>query len=180
MLAYRLPSGPQWSYQGSSTSEAVHLSAVLSQSSEFSIEARRNCSMSPRALVTFFLVTCALSMAIAAAWAAVGVWWVFPFAGLEISALGLAFIAYGRRVGDFERIHLDDERLLVEVCEKTRVSRYEFAPAWAKVETRKVGLSSEVVVRCRDRQVTVGRYLDEKGRAKLARDLAGRLRERRF
>jgi uncharacterized membrane protein len=154
------------------------LPATFSRFSDFSIEARRNCSMSPRALLTFFLVTCALSMAIAAAWASVGVWWVFPFAGLEISALGLAFIAHGRRVGDFERIHLDDERLLVEVCEKTRVSRYEFAPAWVRVETLKVGFRSEVVVRCRDRQVTVGRYLSEEGRIKLARDLAARLRER--
>lgn len=136
--------------------------------------------MSPRALMAFFLVTCALSILIASAWAAAGVWWVFPFAGLEISALGLAFIAYGRRVGDFERIHLDQERLLVEVCEKARVSRYEFAPAWAKVETRKVGFGSEVVVRYRDRQVTVGRYLDQGGREKLVRELAGRLQERRF
>lgn len=156
------------------------MSASLSRSSEFSIEARRNCSMSPRALMAFFLVTCALSILIASAWAAAGVWWVFPFAGLEISALGFAFIAYGRRVGDFERIHLDQERLVVEVCEKARVSRYEFAPAWARVETRKTGLDSEVVVRYRDRQVTVGRYLDQGGREKLARELEGRLRERRF
>lgn len=109
-----------------------------------------------------------------------GAWWVVPFAGLEMTVLGLAFIAYGRRVGDFERIVLNDDRLLVEVCERARVSRYEFVPAWARVEMRRFGMRSEVIVRSHDRQVTVGRYLDEGGREKLARELAVRLRERQF
>lgn len=156
------------------------MSAVLSQSNEFSIVARRNCSMSPRALLAFFLVTAVLSLLIAMAWAMAGVWWVLPFAGVEIGALGIAFIAFGRRVGDFERIHLDDSRLVVEVCERDRVCRHEFVPAWAKVEARRVGLGSEVVVRCRDQQVVVGRYLDEGGRELLVRELSARLRERRF
>jgi len=136
--------------------------------------------MSPRALLTFFLVTAALSALIASAWAAMGAWWVIPFAGLEMTALGLAFIAYGRRVGDFERILLNDDRLLVEVCERARVRRYEFVPAWARVEMRRIGMRSEVIVRSHDRAVTVGRYLDEGGREKLARELAVRLRERQF
>lgn len=136
--------------------------------------------MSPRALLTFFLVTAALSALIASAWAAMGAWWVIPFAGLEMTALGLAFIAYGRRVGDFERILLNDDRLLVEVCERARVRRYEFVPAWARVEMRRTGMRSEVIVRSHDREVAVGRYLDEGGREKLARELAVRLRERQF
>ncbi|WP_232415593.1 DUF2244 domain-containing protein [Methyloversatilis universalis] len=156
------------------------MSAVFSQSNGFSIVARRNCSLSPRALLVFFLVTAVLSLAIATAWAMVGVWWVFPFAGIEIGALGIAFVAFGRRVGDFERIHLDDDRLVVELCERDRVCRHEFVPAWARVETRRVGLGSEVVVRCRDHQIVVGRYLDEGDRELLARELSARLREKRF
>lgn len=156
------------------------MSAVLSQSEEFSVVVRRNCSMSPRALMTFFLVTAGLSLLIAVSWAMAGAWWVLPFAGIEVSALGIAFVVFGRRVGDFERIHLDGSSLVVEVCERDRVSRHEFVPAWARVETRRVGFGSEVVVRCRDRQVVVGRYLDDGGREKLARELAVRLQERRF
>lgn len=136
--------------------------------------------MTPRALMTFFLVTAMLSLLIAAAWAFAGVWWVLPFAGIEIGALGLAFIAFGRRVGDFERIRLDDDCLLVEVCEKDRLSRHEFAPAWANVETRRVGPNSEVVVRCQGRQVVVGRYLDDVGRELLVQELSARLREKRL
>ncbi len=130
--------------------------------------------------MTFFLVTAVVSFSIAIAWALLGAWWVMPFAGLEVGALGLALLSFGRRVGDFERIHLDDDRLVVEVCEKARVSRYEFVPAWAKVETRRFGLGCEVVVRCRDRQVMIGRYLDQGGREKLARELSVRLREKQF
>lgn len=156
------------------------MSAVFGQSNEFSIVARRNCSMSPRALLIFFMVTAVLSLSIAAAWAMAGVWWVFPFAGIEIGALGIAFVAFGRRVGDFERIHLDDACLVVELCERNRVCRHEFVPAWARVETRRVGLGSEVVVRCRDQEVVVGRYLGESDRELLARELSARLRERRF
>ncbi len=136
--------------------------------------------MTPRQLWTFFLVTAALSLLIASVWAVMGAWWVVPFAGLEIGALAIAFVAYGRRVGDFERIHLDDDCLLVEVCERAQVGRYEFVPAWARVETRRAGSGCEVVVRCRDRQIVVGRYLDEDGRASLARELAVRLREKQF
>ncbi|MBU0603471.1 MAG: DUF2244 domain-containing protein [Gammaproteobacteria bacterium] len=136
--------------------------------------------MTPRALMAFFLVTAALSLLIASAWAFAGAWWVLPFAGIEISALGIAFIAFGRRVGDFERIHLDDDRLIVEVCEKARLSRHEFVPAWAVVETRRAGPGSEVFVRCRDRQVAVGRYLDGPARELLARELSARLRAKRF
>lgn len=136
--------------------------------------------MTPRALWTFFLVTAALSVLIASVWAAMGVWWVMPFVGLEIGALAIAFVAHGRRVGDFERIHLDDDCLLVEVRERAQLSRHEFVPAWARVETRRVGPGCEVVVRCRDRRIVVGRYLDEDGRASLARELAVRLREKQF
>jgi uncharacterized membrane protein len=156
------------------------VSDVSSRSGDFSIVARRNCSMTPRQLWTFFLVTAALSLLIATAWAVMGALWVVPFAGLEIGALAIAFIAYGRRVGDFERIQLNDECLLVEVCEGAQLSRYEFVPAWANVETCRAGPGCEVVVRCRDRQIVVGRYLDEDGRASLARELTVRLREKRF
>lgn len=156
------------------------MSAVLSRSSEFCVVARRNCSMSPRALLVFFAVTAVLSLIVATSWALAGAWWVLPFAGVEIGALGCAFIAFGRRVGDYERIHLDDNVLLVEVCERNRVSRHEFVPAWTMIEMRRVGPGSEVVVRCRDRKVVVGRYLDDGNRELLVRELSSRLQQRRF
>lgn len=171
---------PEEAVQGENTLPELSVSAVLSQSDEYSVLVRRNCSMSPRALLTFFLVTAGLSFLIALSWAMAGAWWVLPFAGIEIGALGIAFVAFGRRVGDFERIHLDGSSLVVEVCERDRMSRHEFVPAWARVETRRVGFGSEIVVRCRDRQVVVGRYLDDTGRERLARELSARLQERRF
>ena len=61
---------------------------------------KRNCALTPRQLAVFFGVLGSFSMAVATAWALQGAWVVVPFAGIEIAALGLAYVLYGRHAAD--------------------------------------------------------------------------------
>ena len=87
---------------------------------------KRNCNLSPGQLGTFFVVLAFVSLAIATVWAMRGAWIVLVFAGIEVLALAVAFVAYGRHAGDFERIVIEADRLVVECSVGTRASRIEF------------------------------------------------------
>jgi uncharacterized membrane protein len=65
---------------------------------------KRNCSISPVALLTVFVLLAAVSVGIGIGFAMVGAWLVLPFAGIEAIALGAAFVATARRMADYERI----------------------------------------------------------------------------
>jgi len=52
--------------------------------------------MSPAGLAATFLSLAAVVLAIGTGFALVGAWPVLPFAGLEVLALGAAYLAYAR------------------------------------------------------------------------------------
>ena len=58
-----------------------------------------NCSISPTGLLCAFAALAAVTLAIATGFALMGAWLVLPFAGLEVLALGVAFVVHVRRVG---------------------------------------------------------------------------------
>jgi uncharacterized membrane protein len=135
----------------------------------FSLTLKRNCSMSPQALAGVFAALAVLVLAIAAGFAALGAWLVLPFAGLEVLLLGAAFVLYGRRAADYEKIELDSGRLEVEVAEADRVARYRLRDARVSVE------EGRVVLRDAREEIEVGRHLDAERRAELAAALKTRL-----
>ena len=59
----------------------------------------RNCSISPAAMLAVFASLAGVTLAIGAGFALLGAWPVLPFAGLEVAALGAAFLVHVRRVG---------------------------------------------------------------------------------
>jgi uncharacterized membrane protein len=56
-----------------------------------------NCSLSPAGLGLIFLSLAAVVLAIGIGFAVIGAWPVLPFAGLEVLALGAAYLAYARK-----------------------------------------------------------------------------------
>ena len=60
---------------------------------------KRNCSISPAALLGTFVALAVVTLAIGVGFAMVGAWLVLPFAGLEVVGLGVAFVMHARRVG---------------------------------------------------------------------------------
>jgi uncharacterized membrane protein len=141
--------------------------------SGFRVILKRNCSISPAALLRVFALVALVSIGIGAGFAVAGAWMILPFAGFEVVALGIAFLLNGRRAADYERIELVRDGLTVEIAEAERVARYEFAARETRVG---YGRDARVVLSDRERMVEVGRHLDAQARAGLGAELAKRLK----
>lgn len=138
----------------------------------------RNCALTPRQLGWWFGTLAVLSVALAGAFAAQGAWLVIPFTGVELLALVAAFVAYGRHAGDYERIVVAPDRIVVERCSGGQVARQEVEPGWARFEYEggRRGVIRLVAGRTK---VPIGSFLPEQSRERLVRELRASLVERR-
>lgn len=136
---------------------------------------KRNCSASPTQLAAVFGSLVAVSLAFGVVFAALGLWMVLPFVGLELVAVAAAFLCHARHAADAERIELADDRLTVERVEADRSRRWEFDPRRVRVEVeeRGRGLGARVRVRLASRgeRIEIGSHLLDEKRAALAREL---------
>lgn len=143
----------------------------------FSLTLKRNCSISPAGLLGVFAALSVASAAIGIGFAIAGAWPVLPFVGLEIAALGVAFVLYARRAGDYERIELAQGRLTIEVAEAERLEQYRLDPRCARVVLeRNEGYGARVLLRGPGQEVEIGRHLDALARIEIAGELSRRLR----
>lgn len=151
--------------------------AFREDSGGFSLTLKRNCSISPAGLLAVFAALAALSAAIGTGFAIAGAWPILPFVGLEVVALGVAFVMYGRRAADYERIELTQGRLTVEVAEAERLVQYRLDPRRARVVLeRSGGCGARVLLREPGKEVEIGRHLDTPSRVGFAGELSRRLR----
>ncbi|MEY3200575.1 MAG: hypothetical protein RIR70_125 [Pseudomonadota bacterium] len=140
--------------------------------------ARRNCALSPRQLGRAFVAIAVLSLVIATGCVLIGAWVVLPWSLLEITAVAVAFLVWGRHANDRECIHVGRGQLLVEVHRGMRVARHVFNPQWVQLVTEPVrlpGASTRLVLRGDGQELEVGCHLDEVGRQSLARELRAAL-----
>jgi uncharacterized membrane protein len=144
---------------------------------------KRNCSASPTQLAAVFGSLVAVSFAFGAVFAVLGLWMVLPFVGLELVAVAVAFLCYGRHAADIERIELVEDRLTVERVEADRRHRWDFDPRRVRVEVdeqgRGLGARVQVRLASRGEQIEIGRHLLDEKRAELARELRTALRSGR-
>ncbi len=96
---------------------------------------KRNCSVSPRQFVGFYVSLVLFSLVIAFMPVMYGVWLVLPFTGIELLAVGVAFVFYARHAVDYERIRLFPNRLLIEQVSAEQLTRFEFNPHWVRGRT---------------------------------------------
>ncbi len=145
---------------------------------------KRNCAVTPRQFIGFYLLLSCLSFTIAAIVALTGAWMVLIFTALEVLVVGVAFVIYARHAVDYEHIHLEPHRLVVEQMCASRKTHYEFNPRWVRVE---VGVGGEAAVEMgfpwtarRQAQITlhaaglaveIGQHLAQDKRAQFAQDL---------
>lgn len=137
---------------------------------------RRNCSVTPAQLGWSYLSLCVVSLGIGSMF-----WWqgarlIMPFVGLELVAVGFAFLVYARHAADGERISLEGARLVVEVENGGRLQRAEFNRQWVRVEP-KIGDRSLIQVSAQGRSVEVGRYVRPELRPALASEIRMALRQ---
>ena len=135
---------------------------------------KRNCAVSPRQFVWFYASLALFSAVIAVLLVVRGAWPVLPFTGIEVLAVGVAFVIHARHAVDYERIRLFPNRLLIEQMSGQRLTRYEFNPRWVRVE-RGVSPRDPVRVVSRGQAVVVGVHLAQYRRASFAAELRAAL-----
>lgn len=135
----------------------------------------RNCSITPAQLGGMYLSLCIVSLGIASFFWVQGARLVMPFAWLEIVAVGIAFVMYGRHAADGERISLQGSRLVVELETAGRLERAEFDRSWVRVEPE-AGNRSLILLSAQGRSVAVGRFVRPELRAALASEIRMALR----
>ena len=142
---------------------------------------KRNCSATPGQLAAVFASIVAVSFVFGVAFAMQGLWMVLPFVGLELLAVALAFVCYGRHAADYERIELRPDAVEVERREAARSTTVTLKRPWAHVQVeqgRGPGLRGQMrlYIAASGERIEVGRHLPVERRAGLARELRQALR----
>jgi uncharacterized membrane protein len=136
----------------------------------------RNCSFSPRQLALVFGSLCVVSLMIAGFFWVMGAPFVLLFAGLEIVALGVAFVMYARHAADGEYVRLADGMLWVEYHYGSDHKVERFNPHWVRVEAEP-GQARAVRLGEAGRALEIGRYVTAQQRRAFVEELKNALRQ---
>jgi uncharacterized membrane protein len=129
-----------------------------------------NCSLTTRTATFFYVSIFAVTLLIAGSFAALGLWPILPFAGLEMLALAWALAASVRHGRVREYIRIGERVVEIRTSDGNRDERHTFARPWARVELRRAPYRtwpSRLVVGTRGRSVEVGAFLTETERRRL-------------
>ena len=95
---------------------------------------RRNCALTPKQLLQFYIALVCLSLLVATGFLLAGIWVIPIFTALELSAVTIGFLIYCRHALDCETIEIDGNRLIVKKFISYKEAIYEFNTQWAKIE----------------------------------------------
>ena len=95
---------------------------------------RRNCALTPKQLLQFYIVLVCLSLIVAGGFFLAGVWVIPIFTALELSAVTLGFLIYCRHALDSETIEIEGKRLIVKKFIGYKETVHEFNTQWAKID----------------------------------------------
>lgn len=140
---------------------------------------QRNCSIAPCQLLCAYGALCAVSLAIAVAFAWAGAVPVLAFAGVELLVVGAALLVYARHAVDGDRITLDGHALRVEQSLGSRVRRAEFHAAWTRIEPPSAD-QALIRVSSQGRSILIGAQVRPERRAALARQIQSALQAERL
>lgn len=122
--------------------------------------------------VRIFVSMAVTPLLLGIAFAAMGYWPILPFAGLEVTALGVALYVSARRSLDREVLRRVGDRLYIEKGRGRPQRCWQFQLAWSEVVMRPgAGGQERVYVRSRGEAVELGEFLDEEARGRLAEEL---------
>lgn len=153
---------------------------AVENAADFMFAARRNNSLSSggRSLVLGSLAVVVL--AISLGFALNGAWLVFPFAGLDILVVYLAFRYVEQRAGDYECLAFNDDNIIVERQCKGKTERFEFNRHWVQVVFTEArgGERGRLLLRSHGKEVAFGIHLTGERLAAVARRLKEHLKIR--
>ena len=118
-----------------------------------------------------FLSLCLVSFGLGTGFAAVGAWMVLPYTALEMFVLYAALRYFERHAGDWERLEVRGDRLIVEVERGGVRRREEFNRFWARVERPADPHQRGLAIVYAGRRVPFGHNMASSELAAVARDL---------
>ena len=95
---------------------------------------RRNCALTPKQLLKFYIALVCLSLIVATGFLLAVIWVVPIFTALELSAVTIVFLIYCRHALDCETIEIDGNRLIIKKFISYKEAIYEFNTQWVKIE----------------------------------------------
>jgi uncharacterized membrane protein len=142
---------------------------------EYCVVARRNDALGRRSRWQVFAALAAVSLTLALAFAAAGAWPVLPYSLLEVGVLAVAFLYVERHAGDWERLTVAGDRVVVERAAGSRRERREFNRYWLRVDVDPSGFgrSPRVTLRGGGTSWEFGNALPATERLAVARELRG-------
>lgn len=136
---------------------------------------KRNCSLSPGQFASVLGSLAVVSIGVASIFAYSGAWWILVFAFVEVAALMAAFVVYARHAGDYERIVVSPDALIIEFNSGNHVLRRQAHPAVARVEfpcpESRRGGDSLIGLAVAGEAVKVGRFVPRLRRESLAQEI---------
>ena len=140
---------------------------------------KRNCSASPRQLACVLASLVAVSFAFGLGFALYGLWMVLPFVGIELLAVALAFVCYGRHAADYERLDVHNGELRLERADGARLIIRAWPAAAARIDVvdgEGILAHPHVYLSVRGERTEVGRLLADERRVDFAKELRRALR----
>lgn len=131
---------------------------------------KRNCSLSPSQLGKAYACLCFMSLAAGAFFLLHGAWQVFAFSLLEMAAVGIAFIHYGRHATDHEHVVLMDGFVLIECVCAGKTKRIELNAYWIKF-TPPSASNALIHLEAKGVKIELGRYVTEGKRKQIAEEI---------
>jgi uncharacterized membrane protein len=132
---------------------------------------KRNCSLSPRQLGLAYAVLLSMSVTVAGFFLMLyGMWQIFAFTVIEMTAVALAFLCYARHATDHEHVAFADNCLLVERVLAGNVHKIQLELRWIRIASPK---SRQDLVNLEARGVSteVGQFVTAATRQKFAQEL---------
>lgn len=135
---------------------------------------RPNSSLSWRGMKAVFFAVMLVLVIIAGGFSLLGLWLIFPFAGLELLILGIGFYVSARRAQHCEVITIGQEDIEIfrgrgMMGETRKFLRYW---AWVRIELPPYARHmSRLMIGSHGHEVEIGVFLSEDERLRLAKEL---------
>ena len=143
----------------------------VNSSDSFRFVLSPNCSISWRDLLIFYVLTCAVALAVGLFFTLQGLWLVLPFSGLEMLALGFCLYLTSRKVYRKEVITLDQRRTRVEKGVRQIAESWEFETPRIRLIDEQSGPRNrrrKLAIGVHGNYVEVGEFLDNSEKDRLA------------
>lgn len=142
---------------------------------QFSITARPNFVRGKPGLRLAMFVLLPWSIVMGMIFLTLGVWPVTLFLALPVTGILWAFLHLERHAGDYERLVLDADRLILESHTLEEDRRLEFNSHWVQVALHPAAGGNRLTVRSHGKEFPFGLLLSDEERATVSREVNQRL-----